>query len=35
MKKYVKPSIKEMELDIQPILAGSSIEPSGPISDGW
>jgi len=35
MKKYVKPSIKEMELELQTILAGSSIEPSGPISEGW
>ena len=35
MKKYVKPTIKEMELETQPILAGSSIEPSGPIGEGW
>lgn len=36
MKKYVKPSIKEMELDFQPILAGSDTPtPSGPISEGW
>jgi hypothetical protein len=35
MKKYEKPSIKEMKLDIQPILAGSNIQPSGPIGEGW
>jgi hypothetical protein len=36
MKKYVKPSIKEMELELQPILAGSDdLTPSGPISEGW
>ncbi|MBQ3946484.1 MAG: hypothetical protein II670_12890, partial [Alphaproteobacteria bacterium] len=33
--QLVGTSIKEMKLDIQPILAGSSIEPSGPISEGW
>lgn len=35
MKKYVKPFIKEIDLEIPTILAGSNVEPSGPISEGW
>ena len=35
MKKYVKPTIKEVAVELQTILAGSSIEPSGPIGEGW
>ena len=35
MKKYEKPSIKEMKVDIQPIRAGSNRQPSGPIGEGW
>lgn len=35
MKKYERPEIKEVELELQPILAGSDIEPQEPTGEGW
>lgn len=36
MKKYERPEIKEVELDLEPILAaGSDGEGQGPIGEDW
>lgn len=35
MKKYERPEIKEVKLDLQPILAGSDVPEPGPIGEDW
>jgi len=35
MKKYERPEIKEVELDLEPILAQSDVDPQGPIGEDW
>lgn len=35
MKKYERPEIKEVEVELQPLLEGSDVEPGGPIGEDW
>ena len=35
MKKYERPEIKEVEVEFQPLLEGSDVDPQGPIGEDW
>jgi hypothetical protein len=35
MKKYERPEIKEVEVELQPLLEGSDVTPPGPIGEDW